>query len=318
MERSRTGSITFAVSDEYVDVQHMEPNFTGIRIATARKGKNLSQAQLAQQLFISPQAVGKWERGESIPDIVTVGKLAHVLGVDLNYFFERSASTVVPDQLVPPVDQPISASPLKERPKPTKDMSRFKWADADFSGLKDLNEKFSGSLLKDCKFIGSDLAGVLLEKNHVEGCDFRGANLNGSRFRSTHIANTHFNDGGLKETQFSETVLKGCDFSGADLTDVVVRSCSFQKNTLTNVVLVRTTFHDTDLTDVLFESALEDCTFENCAFTRVTFQNATLHNTFFKSQRLKHIRFVDCRADRITYEFLKNGKADVSGIVVLE
>lgn len=38
----------------------MEPNFTGTRIATARKGKNMSQAQLAQQLFISPQAVGKW------------------------------------------------------------------------------------------------------------------------------------------------------------------------------------------------------------------------------------------------------------------
>jgi transcriptional regulator with XRE-family HTH domain len=68
----------------------METNFTGTRIATARKAKNMSQAQLAQQLFISPQAVGKWERGESIPDIVTVVKLADVLGVDLNYFSERS------------------------------------------------------------------------------------------------------------------------------------------------------------------------------------------------------------------------------------
>ncbi len=296
----------------------METNFTGTRIATARKAKNMSQAQLAQQLFISPQAVGKWERGESIPDIVTVVKLADVLGVDLNYFSERTSSNPAPDPVELPVERAVADTPLKERPKPTRDMSRFKWADADFSGLKDLHEKFSGSLLKNCKFIDSDLAGVLLENNHVEGCDFRGANLNGSRFRGSHIANTRLNDCGLMEAEFTESVLKGCDMSGADLTDVVVRSSSFQKNTLTNAALLRTTFRDTDLSDVLFEGALEDCTFENCGFSRVTFQNATLHNTFFKSQRLKHIRFVDCTADRLTYEFLKNGKANVSGIVVLE
>jgi transcriptional regulator with XRE-family HTH domain len=37
----------------------------GNKIAEARKKVNISQAQLAQRLFISPQAVGKWERGES-------------------------------------------------------------------------------------------------------------------------------------------------------------------------------------------------------------------------------------------------------------
>ena len=46
----------------------MEAKMVGSKIAKARKEKNISQAQLAQQLFITPQAVGKWERGESIPD----------------------------------------------------------------------------------------------------------------------------------------------------------------------------------------------------------------------------------------------------------
>jgi len=32
---------------------------------------------------------------------------------------------------------------------------------------------------------------------------------------------------------------------------------------------------------------------------------------------LKRIRFIDCKADRITYEFLKQGKADLSGITLL-
>jgi hypothetical protein len=45
--------------------------------------------------------------------------------------------------------------------------------------------------------------------------------------------------------------------------------------------------------------------------------NATLVNSFFKCKSLKRIQFIDCQADRMTYEFLKNGKADLTGITLL-
>lgn len=51
----------------------METKMIGNKIAEARKNTNISQAQLVERLFISPQAVGKWERGESMPDITTFG-----------------------------------------------------------------------------------------------------------------------------------------------------------------------------------------------------------------------------------------------------
>ena len=50
----------------------------------------------------------------------------------------------------------------------------------------------------------------------------------------------------------------------------------------------------------------------------VTFQNSTLVNTFFKGKNLKGIGFINCQADRMTYEFLKNGKADLNGITLLQ
>jgi uncharacterized protein YjbI with pentapeptide repeats len=71
------------------------------------------------------------------------------------------------------------------------------------------------------------------------------------------------------------------------------------------------------ISDIVFEGTLEDCAFENCAFTRVTFLNSTLINTFFKNKSLKRIRFIDCYVDRMTYEFLKNGKADLTGITMI-
>jgi uncharacterized protein YjbI with pentapeptide repeats len=86
---------------------------------------------------------------------------------------------------------------------------------------------------------------------------------------------------------------------------------------MTNAVLNGTAFNGSSISDIVFEGTLEDCSFENCGFSRVTFQNSKLINIFFKSPGLKRIKFIDCQADRMTYEFLKNGKADVSGITLI-
>jgi uncharacterized protein YjbI with pentapeptide repeats len=75
---------------------------------------------------------------------------------------------------------------------------------------------------------------------------------------------------------------------------------------------------DTQVADLVFTGTLKDCYFETCKFTRVIFRDATLENTFFKNNKnLKRVKFIDCKADRITYEFLKQGKADLTGIILL-
>ena len=68
----------------------MNENIIGMRIAQGRKSKGLSQAQFAESLCVTPQAVGKWERGESLPDVFTLGKVGEVIGnTDLNYFLGK-------------------------------------------------------------------------------------------------------------------------------------------------------------------------------------------------------------------------------------
>jgi transcriptional regulator with XRE-family HTH domain len=115
----------------------------GNKIAEARKKKNISQAQLAQRLFISSQAVGKWERGESMPDITVFNSLAEILGVDLNYFSEGFQSGAPELPSVEPLDKQDEFPSGQQEKKLSWDMSRGNWADADFSGLKNLHEKFS-------------------------------------------------------------------------------------------------------------------------------------------------------------------------------
>lgn len=298
----------------------METNMIGNKIAKARKKINISQAQLAQRLFISPQAVGKWERGESIPDITTFTRLAEILGVDLNYFSENFPSEATETAPVEPlVKRPDDLPSGKQAKKLSWDMSGGNWVDADFSGLKNLHEKFSSSNMQRCKFTGSDMSGLLLKSNHVDGCDFSGSGISSSHIQNSHLTNNLFKDCSLKETEFSGSYIKGCDFSDADLTGVVFKSSVLQKNTMANAVLNRTSFNDTAIDDMVFAGTLEDCYFDNCAFSKVTFQNVTLTNTFFKGRRkgLKGIRFIECKTDKLTYAFLKNGKADLNGIHLL-
>jgi len=58
--------------------------YLGVHIATHRKGMGLTQAGLAEKLNYSDKAVSKWERGESIPDVLTLLQLAELFGVKVD------------------------------------------------------------------------------------------------------------------------------------------------------------------------------------------------------------------------------------------
>lgn len=324
----------------------LETKKIGNKIADARKKVNISQAQLAERLFISPQAVGKWERGESMPDITTFNRLAEILGVDLNYFSNNMQSTSAETTLVESgVHQSFDSPKAKQKERISWDMSRANWVDADFSGLNNLNDKFSSSNMQRCKFTGSDLSGLLLKNNNVDSCDFSSSDISNSLIESSYLNKNKFKDCSLEGTEFSRSHLNscdcssanfsgtrflesfiygcnltGCDFTGMEiksggLSGVAAKTGDFDKNTITNAVWNRTSFKDTQIADIVFTGTLEDCYFENCDFTRVIFQSATIFNTFFKNnKKFKRTRFIDCKVDRMTYEFLKQSNADLTGI----
>lgn len=291
----------------------------GNKIAEARKKSNISQAQLAERLFISSQAVGKWERGESMPDITTFNRLAEILGVDLNYFSENYQSTEMVDPVHEPFENQFSiASAVEQKKAINWDMSRENLVDADFSGLKNLHENFKYSNMQRCQFVGSELSGLLLKGNNVDNCDFSNSSLRKSQIQTSHLSKNNFKECSLVEIEIYKSYVKDCDFSGADFTGAIIKSTSFLKNLISDTIWSHTSFIESQLDDIVFEGKIEDCYFENCSFDRVTFQNSTLLNTFFKHNRkLKKIKFIDCKMDKLTYAFLKNGKADLTGVTIL-
>ncbi len=59
----------------------------GLIIRRLRKEKDLTQEELAEMLNVSNQAISKWERDESMPDISQVVPLASVFGVTTDVLF---------------------------------------------------------------------------------------------------------------------------------------------------------------------------------------------------------------------------------------
>lgn len=57
----------------------MNQSYTGTKIASLRKGKNMTQKELAEQLHVTDKAVSKWERGLNYPDLSLFPELARVL-----------------------------------------------------------------------------------------------------------------------------------------------------------------------------------------------------------------------------------------------
>lgn len=65
----------------------------GPRIAALRRSAGLSQAQLADELKISPSAVGMYEQGRREPAVETLVTLARIFGVTTDYLLTGTAQS---------------------------------------------------------------------------------------------------------------------------------------------------------------------------------------------------------------------------------
>ena len=59
-------------------------NQLGANIAAFRKRSGMTQAVLAEKLNFSDKAVSKWERGESVPDVLTLMNLAELFEISVD------------------------------------------------------------------------------------------------------------------------------------------------------------------------------------------------------------------------------------------
>jgi len=331
------GRNNFAVSKIKKKDACMDTKMIGSKISQARKKVNMSQAKLAQLLFISPQAVGKWERGESIPDIVTINRLAEILGVDLNYFSEnfRSAddepSFKIADnnsdieQTVQEVDK-LSAQ-AEERQLLLTNFSGSNLSESDFAGVTAHKRKFNGSALRGSNFSGADLTGSSFTGSDIRDANFNETNLTDCTLSSNSLTGANFNKTILVRTVFNSSELTGAKFTNAEFIDVKLTKTDLTKTVFENCIFKGVDFKYSDLRGLCLDgqtfigvkfdkAALNDATFNSSTLKNVSFRPTyALTNKYYRS--IKTIRFEGAMMDKLTYAELKGMGADLSKVTFI-
>lgn len=309
----------------------METKMIGSRIAKARKEKNISQAQLAQRLFISPQAIGEWEQGESIPDIITFNRLAEILGVDLNYFSESiqsAANEISPvESLVKqPVQEVGNLSRSLER-QVRINLTAINLQESDFTGVILHKGKFKVSPLRGADFAGADLTGSSFEVIDAREANFDGANLTDCNFSVTDLTDASFRKSILVRTTLSMSG-QGAKFIDINLIDVNLTKTDLRKTIFQNCIFNGVDFNYCDLRGICFDGqTFIGVKFDKSTLNDVSFRGATLKNVSFTLPfsvtnkpylAMKTICFDGATMDKLTYAALKGLQVfDLSKVTVI-
>jgi uncharacterized protein YjbI with pentapeptide repeats/DNA-binding XRE family transcriptional regulator len=303
----------------------------GGKIAKARKAIGMSQARLAQQLFISPQAVGKWERGESMPDITTFNRLAEILGVDLNYFSE--SATVAANEMSPV--EPSVTPPAKEAIPPSRSaewqvpiaLTAIDLQGSDFAGVILHKGKFKVSSLRGANFAGADLTGSSFEVLDAREANFDGANLTDCNFSITDLTDASFRKSILVRTTLNMSG-QGAKFTDVTLVDVNLTKTDLRKTIFENCIFNGVDFNHCDLQGMRFDGqAFIGVRFNKSSLKDVSFRGATLRNVsitlpFSLTNKsyiaIKTICFDGAMMDKLTYAALKGLRViDLSKVTLI-
>ena len=91
----------------------------GERVTALRKGRGMTQEQLAERLSVSRQSVSKWELDQATPEVGCAVALCDLFGVSLDYLIRgMEAPPPVPEEKPAPTAEQAPPQPTPARPKP--------------------------------------------------------------------------------------------------------------------------------------------------------------------------------------------------------
>lgn len=117
-------------------------------IAALRTKKGLSQEQLAERLYVTRQAVSRWENGETVPNTETLKRLSAVLDVSINTLLGAPRKLVCQC-----CGMPLEDATMSREPDGTFNEAYCKWCYADgtfaYASREELTEFLVGHMASE-------------------------------------------------------------------------------------------------------------------------------------------------------------------------
>lgn len=99
---------------------------TAETLKTLRQTRGLSQEELASAVFVTRQAVSRWENGETMPSVDTLKELSGIYGVTINKLLGEPARLICQC-----CGMPLDESSISTSPDGGADPDYCKWCYAD-------------------------------------------------------------------------------------------------------------------------------------------------------------------------------------------
>ena len=117
-------------------------------IVALRTKKGLSQEQLAERLYVTRQAVSRWENGETVPNTETLKRLSAVLDVSINTLLGAPRKLVCQC-----CGMPLEDATMSREPDGIFNEAYCKWCYADgkfaYASREELTEFLVGHMSSD-------------------------------------------------------------------------------------------------------------------------------------------------------------------------
>ena len=117
-------------------------------IAALRTRRGLSQEQLAERLYVTRQAVSRWETGETVPNTETLKRLSAVLDVSINTLLGAPRKLVCQC-----CGMPLEDATMSREPDGTFNEAYCKWCYADgtfaYASREELTEFLVGHMASE-------------------------------------------------------------------------------------------------------------------------------------------------------------------------
>ena len=273
-------------------------------IRGVREKNDLTQATFGR-LFeptIAQSTVAKWERGDLLPNRKHFPKIASLLNLTLEEFFDLVGQQLIEEGVAASILEDTIYIPNKRHfnvlNRGVKSWNR--WREKNYMVIPQLaGVKPKEDYLDEIDFNHADLKGSYLQNKSLRASNLRRADLRGANLSNVDLVDSDLSGADLSGANLSGANLSGANLWGADLSEAV----------LVNTILCKVNFEEADLSNAdltcadmrganLNQANLEYAILKYCYVYGISDWNTNLHKAVQKElsicpHKTKSI-YVDC------------------------